>query len=211
MEIVHQFLVVFMAFFAMMNPLSGLPVFAGLTADDDPATARAVGTKALLIAFCVVVVFAVGGKVIFELFGITLPALRIAGGALVFLVGFHMVQGKHSPVQHPPTADADTAHVQALNVAVSPLAVPLLAGPGTIATAMNFAAQGGFVGVATTIAAFAVLCAITWLLFRYSGSLLKALGENTLNVITRLMGLILAVIGVQLLIVGLKAAFPSLG
>jgi len=206
----HQFVVAFMAFFAMMNPVAGLPVFLSLTASDDKRTERRIATRALLLAFGIVTVFAVGGKLIFELFGITLPALRIAGGAVVFLIGFHMLQGQHSSVQHPSPDDQSSAAAQQLSVAVSPLAMPLLAGPGTIATAMNLSAAGGLAAMGVTIAAFAVLCVVTWLLFSYGSPLVTRIGPSALNVTTRLMGLILAVIGAQMLTTGLKGALPGL-
>ncbi|MBP7259368.1 MAG: MarC family protein, partial [Neisseria sp.] len=106
MDYLHQFGLAFMAFFAIMNPVSSLPVYISLTAGDDEATAKAVARKGLLIAFGIIVVFALGGRYIFEMFGMTLPALRLAGGALVFLIGFHMLQGQHSAVHHPPAGEA---------------------------------------------------------------------------------------------------------
>ena len=126
MDYLHQFGLAFMAFFAIMNPVSSLPVYISLTAGDDEATAKAVARKGLLIAFGIIVVFALGGRYIFEMFGMTLPALRLAGGALVFLIGFHMLQGQHSAVHHPPAGEA-AACGDKLGVAVSPLATPLLA------------------------------------------------------------------------------------
>lgn len=199
-----------MAFFAIMNPLSNLPVFLSLTADDDVATRRKVARNALILAFTLIVVFALTGKFIFEVFGITLPALRITGGALVFLIGFHMVQGGPSKVQHPSDADKDASKEQQLSVAISPLGMPLLAGPGTIATAMNLSADANYLAMAMTILAFAVLCLITYGIFRQGQGLANLIGQNLMGVVTRLMGLILAVIGAQMLIAGLTGAFPVL-
>lgn len=115
-------LTVFMAFFAIMNPIANTAVFAGLTADKEKVEQRKIAAKALIITFLVIASFAVLGKSIFHLFGITLPALRITGGILVFIVGYHMLQGSGSKLHH--TQDDDSS-----DVAVSPLAVPLLAGP----------------------------------------------------------------------------------
>jgi multiple antibiotic resistance protein len=194
---------VFMGFFAIMNPIANVPIFLGLTAGEDTRTTAAVAFRALVIAFLIVVFFAVAGKLIFELFGLTLPAFRITGGALVFLIGFHMLQGSHSTVHHPKTMDPEAA----LSVAVFPLAMPILAGPGTIATAMNFAARGGYADMIVTIAMFAVLCVITYLFFVFGEQFVKRIGTVALGVITRLMGLILAVIGTQMAIEGIQAAF----
>ena len=209
MDYLHQFGLAFMAFFAIMNPVSSLPVYISLTDDDDEATAKAVARKGLLIAFGIIVMFALGGRYIFEMFGMTLPALRLAGGALVFLIGFHMLQGQHSAVQHPPAGDAG-AGSDKLGVAVSPLATPLLAGPGTIATAMNLSAHEAPANTLITIAAFALLCLLTYVLFVYGKTLVRLLGQSAMNVMTRMMGLILAVIGAQMLIAGVQGAFPGL-
>src|SRR5210317_1715980 len=129
---------VFMGFFAIMNPIANIPVFLGLTSDDDQQTTKAVAFQSLMLAFTIVAVFSLAGKVILDLFGITLPAFRITGGLLVFLIGFHMLQGNQSSVHQLNEEDTKKSRDAALSVAVSPLAIPILAGPGTIATAMNF-------------------------------------------------------------------------
>ena len=189
---------VFMAFFAIMNPIANTTVFAGLTGNKDKLEQTKIAAKALIITFIIILLFAVLGKSIFHLFSITLPALRITGGVLVFLVGYHMLQGASSKL-HTAQESNDS------DIAVSPLAVPLLAGPGTIATAMNYSAAGGWMEIVVTIFVFAVLCFITFFCFIFSSKILSAIGESGLGIVTRLMGLILAVIGVQMLIVGIKA------
>jgi multiple antibiotic resistance protein len=201
---------VFMGFFAIMNPIANVPIFLGLTSDDDAKTTAAVARRSLLLAFIIITLFAIAGKMVFELFGLTLPAFRITGGLLVFFIGFHMLQGRHSSVQHPSDDDKRTSRETALGVAVSPLAMPILAGPGTIATAMNFSASGGLMQVAVTIIMFAALCVITYVLFIYGEKLVTYIGASALNVITRMMGLIIAVIGTQMVIDGLTGAFQNL-
>ncbi len=197
-------LTVFMAFFAIMNPIANTAVFAGLTADKEKVEQRKIAAKALIITFIVIARFAILGKSIFHLFGITLPALRITGGILVFIVGYHMLQGSGSKLHH--TQDDDSS-----DVAVSPLAVPLLAGPGTIATAMNYSSSNGWMEIIITLSVFAVLCLITFICFIFSSRILAAIGKSGLSIVTRLMGLILAVIGVQMLLVGFKAVISTLG
>jgi multiple antibiotic resistance protein len=198
---------VFMGFFAIMNPIANVPIFLGLTSGDDERTTAAVALRSLTLAFLIVTLFSVAGKVIFELFGLTLPALRITGGLIVFLIGFHMLQGGHSSVQHPSEEDKQKSREAALGVAVSPLAMPILAGPGTIATAMNFSAGGGLMEMVVTIAMFAVLCAVTYILFIFGEKFVTYIGASALGVVTRMMGLILAVIGTQMVIKGLYGAF----
>jgi len=206
MDITAHALSVFMGFFAIMNPIANTPVFLGLTAEDTPAIRRHVAMKALLTTFVLIVVFCLLGKVIFDLFGITLPAFRITGGVLVALIGYQMLHGEQSRV-HQPTAEDQQSNVDAAySIAVTPLAIPILGGPGTIATAMNYAATGGVMELVVTITAFAILCLITYGFFVFGQRLVSFLGSGGLSVITRLMGLILAVIGVQMLIVGITGA-----
>jgi len=198
---------VFMGFFAIMNPIANTPVFLGLTAGDDAVVRRKIAFKALLVSFGIIVVFSAAGKLIFDLFGITLPAFRIMGGILVALVGYQMLHGgEHSSVQHPSEEDKHKSLEAELEIAITPLAMPILAGPGTIATAMNFASAGGISEFVVTVGAFFLLCVISYVFFVSGERFVKYIGDNGVKVVTRLMGLILAVIGVQMLIHGIGGA-----
>ena len=190
---------VFMAFFAIMNPIANTAAFAGLASEMSKQEQSLVAAKSIIFTFIIVVLFSILGKSIFQLFGITLPALRIAGGILVFLVGYHMLHGQGSKLH---SADDKSKS----DIAISPLAVPLLAGPGTIATAMSYSASEGWGEVTITIIAFAVLCVITYTCFIFSSRIMRYLGASGLSIVTRLMGLILSVVGVQMVIVGIKGA-----
>lgn len=200
-------LTVFMGFLAMMNPIANTPIFLSLTRGNDAKTTKAVALRSLVIAFMIVVIFAVAGKLIFELFNLTLPAFRITGGLLVFLIGFHMLQGNNSIVQHPSAEDREKSIAAALDVAVSPLAMPILAGPGIITTAMNYSASGDILDVVTTIGAFAILCGITFTCFIFGERFVTYIGDSALGAITRMMGLILAVIGTEMALTGIHGAF----
>ena len=193
-----------MAFFAIMNPIANTSIFIGLTDGDDAATKKAVARQSLLLTFVIIAIVSVGGKLIFDLFGITLPAFRITGGILIFLIGLHMLQGASSSVHKPSDEDVQGSREARLAVAVSPLAIPILAGPGTIASAMNFASGQGMVAILVTVGAFGVLCLITYLCFMSGDRMVKYLGQNGINAITRLMGLILATIGTQMVIAGIQ-------
>lgn len=205
-EQIGQFLTVFMGFFAIMNPIANTPVFLGLTANDSPEIKRRIAAKALLLTFTLIVVFCLLGRLIFDLFGITLPAFQITGGILVFLIGFQMLHGEQSKVHSPVTGNKESSLQGELSIAVTPLAIPILGGPGTIATAMNFTSTGGLTELVITTAAFALLCLITYISFVAGERLVRLLGDNGLSVITRLMGLILAVIGTQMVITGIEGA-----
>lgn len=196
----EHMLTVFMAFFAIMNPIANTAAFAGLTGSMSNEMKKATALKALTLTFILISLFALLGQKIFTLFGITLPALRITGGILVFMIGYHMLQGSASTIHSSSNADTNN------DISISPLAVPLLAGPGTIATAMSYS-SGGIETDLLTIAVFFVLCVITYFCFIFCNQIISKIGQNGLNIVTRLMGLILAVIGTQMLIAGITGAF----
>jgi len=197
---------VFMGFFAIMNPVANTPIFLGLTDGCDRQMKKAIALRAVALAFLLIVIFSLSGKILFHLFGISLPAFRLTGGILVFLIGYHMLQGNQSNMHSPGDEETGGSKKDPLSIAVSPMALPILAGPGTIATAMNYSAHPGQLRILITIAAFAVLCVITYLFFISGEKLVKYIGEGAINVITRMMGLILAVIGIQMLIEGTYGA-----
>ncbi len=204
-SLVH-FSTILMAFFAIMNPIANTPLFVALTNDVDSGMKKKIAIRSIALTFVIITVFAIAGRTIFDLFGITLPAFRIAGGALIALVGYHMLQGEQSSVHHPSEDDKAKSQDSALDIAITPLALPVLAGPGTIATAMNFAADSTMPEVIRVLGALAVICALTLISFLMGGRITNFLGQNAIKVITRLMGLILAVIGVQMLVVGINSA-----
>jgi len=200
---------VFLALFAIMNPIANTPAFIAITEDIEAPTRRNVAIRAALLAFAIVAVFTLLGQQIFNAFGITLPAFRIAGGILIGLVGYKMLQGEENFAHTPSAEDNANSQDAALSLAVSPLALPLLAGPGTIATAMNFSAEASLVEMGSILAAVASVCLLNCLAFNSANAMVGFLGQNAIKVVSRLMGLILAVVGVQMLIEGLRAAFPA--
>ncbi len=207
---------VFMGFFAIMNPIANTPIFISLTNNITSfKTKKRIAFNAVLYSFIIVAVFCFAGHMIFKLFGITLPAFQIAGGILLFFVGMHMLNGKKSSIQHPssqPHKDFVKKQVDEgnTNVAISPLAMPILAGPGTIATAMNFVEAPTKVDpilhIILVVVVFAVMCLVTFALFIGGGKLIKFLGHGIVNVVSRIMGLILTVIAVQMIITGINGA-----
>ena len=206
-ELIIHTITVFMGFFAIMNPIANTPIFLGLTNGNDRETVKSIALRSVFVAFIIISVFALSGKVIFDLFGITLYSLRITGGILVFLIGFHMLQGDSTHKKAKEKVNSNAQKEATLGVAISPLAMPILAGPGTIATAMNFATTGSILETSITIISFGLLCILTYVLFVFGERFVKAVGPSALNVITRMMGLILAVIGMQMLIEGIEQAY----
>ena len=199
---------VFAAFFAIMNPFANTPVFVGLTEDMDTPTARKIALRSLMLTYCIVAVFTLSGDFLLNFFGITLEAFRISGGVLVALVGYHLLQGEHSSIHKPGEGQLQAAGSDdaVLGIAVSPLAMPILAGPGTLVTAMNYAADASMAQIVMLLIAFLTICLITYACFVSGKTLTKYLGQNFIMVISRIMGLILAAIGTQMLISGIKGS-----
>ena len=197
---------VFLGFIAIMDPIGNAPIFIGLTEGFDRKTKKIVAKKSNITAFIIVAIFTVGGNIIFRLFGVTLPAFRTAGGILLFIIAYHLLTGRRSR-QHHSFQEEDISEL-AEEIAVTPLGTPILAGPGTIVTAMSFV--GGRkdpLVITIVLGVFLIVCIITYVCFVLSERLVEKLGSSTINVIVRLMGLILAVIAIQMLFEGIKGAF----
>ena len=193
----------FFGFFAMMNPFSSTTVFISLTEGMDSGDKKTVAFRAVLVGFIIVFAFILMGKLIFDLFGITLPAFRIAGGILLFITGMKMLLDENPNSERNKLGQKDRAGRANLDIAVSPLGIPILAGPSTIATAMNFVADRTTFSLIITSGIFLLLCIITYVFFISGHKLVKHLGENVIRVISRIMGMIIAVIGTQLVIAGI--------
>lgn len=196
-----QLFYAFMAFFAIMNPISNLPAYMALVADDSQKISRKIAFRSLLIAFVIVTVFIFSGDFIFKVFGITIVSFRIAGGILVAVIGYHMINGNHSPSYKGMEQQA--VNSDPMSIAISPLAMPLFAGPGTITTALSLA-NGGLRNQLITVVAFAILCLITYLLLRSAKQIAGFLGKNLMKIITKMMGLLLFSIGIQMIIVSVQ-------
>lgn len=197
-----QFFYAFMSFFAIMNPISNLPAYMALVADDSQKISRKIAFKSLLIAFIIVTVFVFSGDLIFKVFGITIVSFRIAGGILVAVIGYHMINGNHSPSYKGMEQQA--VNSDPMSIAISPLALPLFAGPGTITTALSLA-NGGLRNQLITVVAFALLCVITYLLLRSAKQIAGFLGKNLMKIITKFMGLLLFSIGIQMIITSVQS------
>ncbi|MHC4609816.1 MAG: MarC family protein [Planctomycetota bacterium] len=202
-QLIPFVLTVFAGFFAIMNPITNTPIFLGVTKGFDGAMKRRIAAKATITAFLIVLVLAFAGKLIFvNLFGLTLPALRITGGVVIFIVGLELLRGKVSKTE-ASADDGVTQQEAQLGLAISPMATPILAGPGTIVTAANFVAEGSFVQDVAVVGVFALMCAWTYGMFISGERLVRFLGKDAVDVIGRLMGLILATLGVHMLSIGI--------
>lgn len=193
-------LTVFTGFFAIMNPIANIPIFIGMMEGKDKKVQRDIAKTATLTAFLIVVFFVMLGKSIFQIFDITIPSFKLAGGVLIFFVGFNMLQSKKKEQNVGENATDD-------GIAISPLAIPILAGPGTIVTAMNYAADADYIQIGIIIAIFALITYLTFVAFNLSDLIVKKMGNSLIKVIGKIMGLILAIIGTGMAVEGVKLAF----
>ncbi|MFT7233133.1 MAG: multiple antibiotic resistance protein [Cyclobacteriaceae bacterium] len=194
-------LTVFMAFFAIMNPIVNIPIFIKITEGLTKEKKRQIAKTATFVAFIIVTIFILIGKYIFEIFGLTVPAFKVFGGILIFFIGFEMLQSKKSSIKQHDVEPFDE------DVAISPLAIPILAGPGTIVTGMNFVAGANFLQVIITILIFALFVYLTFWAFNFSSYLVQMIGDKYFKIIGKIMGIILGVLGANMLLDGIHLAY----
>lgn len=192
---------VFTGLIALNNPAGNIPVFLGLTRQANREKKRIISKKATFTAFVIVSGFVILGKYIFDFFGITIPAFKITGGILIFFVGFEMIRAQQSSIDNQADVNFNEG------ISTSPLAIPILAGPGTIVTAMNFTTNANYLQLGIIIAMFGIVMWLNHLSFLSSEYLVKYIGENKIVVIEKIMGLIIAIIGTNMLIQGIQLAF----
>jgi len=203
---------VFAAVFAIVNPIGNIPVFVAITQDYTPEQKRRVIRKVCIVAASVLLAFGIFGNYIFAIYGITIPAFKIAGGLLLFSIAFNMTRG-----QVGRTKMTGEEHEEALEkeeVGVVPLGIPLFAGPGAITTVMiyiSFATTSGdelfdlssiFLSIVFTVIA-------SYFLLRYAEPIFSRMGKSGAGAFTRIMGLLLAAIAIEFIITGTFSAIDS--
>jgi len=197
--------VVFTGFLAIMNPIAAISIFLSLTNQESEEAVKKIAFQSTLTALIIVIIFALIGNILLNIFGVTFTALRLTGGILVALIGYEMLQGRQSETNKPTDEEPKEEKEEEASIAISPLGVPLLAGPGVIITAMNFSA-GGVLNCFITIISFGLLCVITYFVFIFGKQIKEIIGPNILKVMTKMMGLILTVIGMQMFMEGVYSA-----
>ena len=186
--------------FVIIDPIATVPAFLAMTPNDSPRDRVRMARMACVIAAIILLLFATIGKLIFRFFGITIPAFQFAGSIVLLLVALDMLRARRSPVQET-TADTDAGAAKE-DIAVTPLAVPMLAGPGAITTAVllhNRAAGNVSLQIALCVCIVAV-CLASFLIFALSAHGAKWLNPIFIRLTSRLMGLLLAAIAMQFLI-----------
>ena len=187
-------LLCFTSFFTLTNPLGTMPVFLTMTNGMNDHERKAIVRRATIVSFITLMVFTFSGQFLFKFFGISSNGFRIAGGFIIFKIGFDMLQARYSNAK----LKEEEVKTYADDISITPLAIPMLCGPGAIANAImlmddasTFTLKGTLIGI------IALVYFITFLILQASTRLVRILGETGNNVMMRLMGLILMVIAVE--------------
>ncbi|MBF0649841.1 MULTISPECIES: MarC family protein [Dysgonomonas] len=206
-ELLAYGLLVFTSFFTLINPISAMPVFLGLTSDMEPKDRVAVAKRAVVVSLIIVLVFAFSGQFLFRVFGISVNSFRIVGGAIFFVVGFDMLNARLSPIKAKGSEIKQTIK----DIAITPLAIPMLCGPGAITNAIVLMEDADSILLKVTfVVALCLMLLVTYLILISSSKLIKRFGETGINVMMRLMGLIVMVIAVEFFLAGIRPFLESL-
>lgn len=195
----------FITLVVIVDPVGLAPLFLALTRGMNRAERRQVATRATIIGFGILTLFSVAGASILSVLGITLPAFRVAGGLLLFYIAFEMVFERRQQRHEKSTERAITKDM-IRNIAVFPLAIPLIAGPGAISATILLTGEfGGLEARAVLIGIILAVVTLTWLVFLLSQTVDRLLGETGRSILTRLLGVILAALAVQFVADGVRA------
>ena len=204
---IHLFVSSFITFFVVIDPPGCAPIFAGLTGDYPPAHRRLMAFRSVAVASGILIFFALLGEGLLRTLGISLAAFRIAGGIMLFLIALDMVferrtQRRESRAQE---VSADPEHD---DISVFPMGIPMIAGPGSIASVMLLMARtDGVQSSAVVLAALAAILLLTLLALLAAGALMRLLGKRLEAMLTRLLGVILAALAAQFVIDGIAVSF----
>ncbi|HUJ27890.1 MAG TPA: MarC family protein [Myxococcales bacterium] len=197
------------AIFFVVDPMGVIPIFIAMTKDDSLEKKRDMAKRASIAAFFILSLFAVAGTLIFKVFGVTLGAFKVAGGVLLLLTSIEMLRAQQARTRTSPEEEQEGAQKE--DVAIFPLAIPLLAGPGSIATVTALMGRAGRILFAIPVVlSIAVTCVASYLMLLAADRIQRLLGVTGLNVMNRVIGLIIGAIAVQFMFDGLRDAFPGL-
>ncbi|HEX5439148.1 MAG TPA: NAAT family transporter [Gemmatimonadaceae bacterium] len=195
-------LITFTSVLFIVDPIAVIPTYLVITQSETSAQRRATARRACIATGLMLIVFALAGRLIFRLFGITLPAFRVAGGLILWLVAMDMLRGERR-TQESPTEIREGKEKE--DVAITPLAIPMLAGPGAISTVIVLAGQAHSAGQHIVVYASIIVTAVlSWLALLLGERLVSYLGQTGIRVTTRIMGLLLAAVAVQFVLTGVK-------
>jgi multiple antibiotic resistance protein len=199
------FSVCFPSLFSIVDPLGVVPVYLALVGSEPRPAQRQIAVRAVVTATAVLIVFAITGTAIFHFFGITIPAFKVAGGVLLSTVALEMLRARTSPMKSTPE---ETSEAKAQDdVAITPIGIPLISGPGAIATAIMWSARATQASEKIALyVSIGLVTGITLLALLFASQLVRVMGKTGINVVTRIMGLILAATAAQFVIDGWREA-----
>ncbi len=199
----------FVMLIVVINPVAVAPVFVSVTRGMGSAERRSVLNRAVLVAFCVALFFLVAGRMMLSYLGVTMHAFAVSGGILLFLIALPMLFGQRSSLQSPAGSEHPGGGD---DVAIFPMAIPMLAGPGTIATVLVLATQAGRDVGRLLLPAVVLACiyVISWPILHASDRLIARIGEGKVGIITRVLGIILAALAVQYVFNGITGYYDWL-
>ena len=192
-------LLCFTSFFTLINPLGTMPVFLSMTGGMSEKERKRIVMKSTMVAFLIMITFTVFGRFLFQVFGLSTKGFRIAGGIIILKIGYDMLQAKYT---HIKINEEEIQHV-ANDISITPLAIPMLCGPGAIANGIVLMEDAdSWLKKALLIGIIALVFFITFVILKTSTRLVRFMGETGNNVMMRLMGLILMVIAVECFVSG---------
>jgi multiple antibiotic resistance protein len=194
---------------AVVDPFLAVPFFLTVTASRSEAESRRLARVVALTVFLVLAVSAFVGEALLELIGASLSAFRVGGGLVLLLMALAMLNAQAGSVRQSKAEALELEEGELQGVV--PLAIPLLAGPGAISTAIIAAEGGSAVHQLVIVLCIGVVCLVSWLTMRAAHRIAARMGTTGLNVATRILGLLLAAMAVQTMAVGLRQLFPGLG
>jgi len=202
MELLQFAMITFTSVLFIVDPIAVIPTYLVITRDEAPLQRRRTALRACIAAALLLIAFGLAGKFIFQILGITMPAFRIAGGAILWIVAMDMLQAKRSTQESTPEIEEGTVKE---DVALTPLAMPMLAGPGAISTIMVLAGQARTLPQSIVVYLSIVLtAAVCWLTLRIGERLMTRMGQTGIRVMTRIMGLLLAALAAQFVLTGVR-------
>ena len=202
------FAVCFPSIFSIVDPIASIPVYLSLVGNEVRAEQRRTAARAVLTATIVLFLFAATGNTIFRFFGITVPAFKVAGGILLFTMALEMMRARQSPVRSTPEETSEAQHKD--DVAIVPIGIPILSGPGAIATAVMWSSRAEDAAQkAALYASIGLVTTLTLVTLLFASRVARFFGKTGLNVISRIMGLILASTAAQFVIDGWREAMAS--
>jgi multiple antibiotic resistance protein len=203
-----ELLLIFTSILFIVDPFAVIPTFLAMTVRDSPAQRRVLARRGAWTCTITLTAFALGGSMIFKIFGITIGAFKIAGGVLIGLNALDMVQARRSQQRETPIETAEG--IEKDDIGIMPLGVPMLAGPGAISTVMVLALGAKSSAATAAVYGSIVLTAvITYLVLSAATLVERRLGQTGMRILTRLMGLVLSAIAVQFIIDGIKLSFEN--